>query len=112
MPACGKTERRHKKAPRNGELPKMTITVGISNPAQVVASILHTVKSISCLQPLHTWVLSNSSEKISASLPQLGHLQEKEVRVLWASNPGQCIGVLIIISFFGDGVYGLRIIRS
>jgi hypothetical protein len=32
----------------------------------------HRVKSISRPQPLQTWVLSNSSEKISASFPQSG----------------------------------------
>jgi len=47
-----------------------------------VPSSLHWVKSICSLQPLHTCVLSNSSEKISTSFPQLAHLHIKDFKVL------------------------------
>jgi hypothetical protein len=62
--------------------------------------IVHLVKSISCWQPLQICFLSNSSEKISASFPQLGHLQTKDFRPLNCSKPGQCLGMLILTSFF------------
>jgi hypothetical protein len=61
----------------------------------IPASGVHLVKSICCRQPLQKCCLSNSSEKISASLPQLGHLQTKDFRYLICSNPGQCWGVVI-----------------
>lgn len=60
------------------------------------ASSLHCEKSMGVLQPLQTWGLSNSSEKISFSFPQLGHLQVKDERFLFACKPGQCSGVLFI----------------
>jgi hypothetical protein len=71
----------------------------VSLPDQIPVSNLHCVKSISCLHPLHTCFFSNSSEKISVSLPQLGHLQEKDFRFLNCSYPGQCCGVVIMASF-------------
>ena len=62
------------------------------------ASMLHLVKSISWPHPGHTCLLSNSSENISFSFPQLGHLQVKAFKLLNCSNPGQCRGVVIIAS--------------
>jgi hypothetical protein len=62
---------------------------------EALDSMLHFEKSIGCLQFLQVCGRSNSSEKISFSVPQLGHLQVNEVRFLFASKPGQCIGVLI-----------------
>src|SRR4030067_2185089 len=59
---------------------------------------VHFVKSISCLQPLQVCFLLNSSEKISTSFPQVGHLHMKDFRPLNCSNPGQCCGVLIATS--------------
>lgn len=61
-------------------------------------SIVHLVKSISLPQPAHTCLLSNSSENISFSFPQLGHLQVKALRFFKSSNPGQCRGVVMITS--------------
>jgi hypothetical protein len=46
------------------------------------------------LHLLHTWGLSNSSEKISFTSPQAGHLQEKDSMFLRLENPGQCDGKL------------------
>jgi hypothetical protein len=66
------------------------------------ASIVQRVKSISLPHPLHTCFLSNSSEKISFSLPQSGHLQEKDSRFLNLSNPGQCSGVVILGFLFAS----------
>jgi len=62
------------------------------------ASMLHLVKSISWPHPWHTCLLSNSSENISFSFPQLGHLQINALRFFKSSNPGQCRGVVIIAS--------------
>jgi hypothetical protein len=62
--------------------------------AFAVDSMVHFVKSISFLQPGQICGLSNSSEKISFSLPQFGHLQIKELKFLNFSNPGQCAGVV------------------
>jgi hypothetical protein len=59
----------------------------------------HCVKSISFPQPSHLWALSNSSEKISFSWPQLGHLQLNDLRCLKFAKPGQCIGFVIISSY-------------
>jgi hypothetical protein len=68
-------------------------------PSVVAAPpMLHFVKSISSPHPAQTWALSNSSEKISFSFPQLGHLQSKDFRLLKDSKPGQCCGVVIFIS--------------
>ena len=62
---------------------------------------VHFVKSISWRQPLQVCFLSNSSEKISTTFPQLGHLHTKDFRSLNCSKPGQCRGILILlISFF------------
>ena len=61
-------------------------------------SIVHLVKSISLPHPAHTCFLSNSSENISFSFPQLGHLQIKAFKLLNRSNPGQCRGVVMITS--------------
>jgi hypothetical protein len=47
--------------------------------------------------------LLNSSEKISFSCPQLGHLQTNDFRFLKLSKPGQCCGVLI-----GHLLYALK----
>ena len=41
--------------------------------------------------------LSNSSEKISFSFPQFGHLQIKDVSFLNLSKPGQCWGDVVIL---------------
>jgi hypothetical protein len=60
--------------------------------------MLHLVKSISWPHPWHTCLLSNSSENISFSFPQLGHLQINALRSFKSSNPGQCRGVVIIAS--------------
>jgi len=57
--------------------------------------IVHCEKSICSLHCGQVCGRSNSSEKISFSLPHFGHLQIKDERFLLASNPGQCIGVLI-----------------
>jgi hypothetical protein len=62
------------------------------------ASMLHLVKSISWPHPGHTCLLSNSSENISFSFPQLGHLQINALRFCKSSNPGQCLGVVMIAS--------------
>ena len=62
------------------------------------ASMLHLVKSISWPHPEHTCLLSNSSENISFSFPQLGHLQINALRFFKSSNPGQCFGVVMIAS--------------
>jgi len=45
-------------------------------------SNVHWVKSIFSLQPSHTWVWSNSSEKISTPFPQFGHLHSNDFKVL------------------------------
>lgn len=70
--------------------------------------MLHFEKSIGCLQFLQVCDRSNSSEKISFSVPQLGHLQVNELRFLFASNPGQCIGVLI----FSTSLYDICVSQS
>jgi hypothetical protein len=46
------------------------------------ASSVHCVKSISFLHEAHTWDFSNSSENISFSAPQLGHLHVNDFRFL------------------------------
>jgi hypothetical protein len=46
------------------------------------ASKVHWVKSMGFLHLLHTWVLSNSSEKISISSLQLGHLHLNDCKFL------------------------------
>ena len=56
---------------------------------------VHFPKSTSLWQPRHSCFLSNSSEKISISFPQLGQLQRNDFRFPNSSNPGQCCGVLI-----------------
>jgi hypothetical protein len=56
----------------------------------VPASMVHLEKSIGSLHPEHDRGLSNSSEKISFSLPHFGHLQVNDVKFLCVSNPGQC----------------------
>ena len=67
-----------------------------TNSCYASASKEHFVKSISSPHPLQVCFLSNSSEKISVSFPQLGHLQTKDCKCLNASKPGQCCGVVII----------------
>ncbi len=65
---------------------------------QAVPSKVHWVKSISCLHAPQVWDFSNSSEKISFSSPQLGHLQVNDFRFLNCSHPGQCCGVDMVFS--------------
>ena len=50
----------------------------------------HWVKSIDLPHLLHVCGRSNSSEKISLSSPQLGHLQLNDLSVLKFAKPGQC----------------------
>jgi hypothetical protein len=69
---------------------------GSRSPA--LPSGVHLEKSISFLQTEHKCALLNSSEKISFSLPQSGHLQTKELKLLKLSHPGQCAGVFMISS--------------
>ncbi len=57
------------------------------------------MKSISSPHWVHLWTFSNSSEKISLVALHLGHLQVKDFSSLKFSNPGQCWGVLMTISF-------------
>jgi hypothetical protein len=83
----------------NSACPKIfKIETVLTKEDQTLASSEHFVKSISSLHPLQTCVLSNSSEKISVSLPHFGHLHEKDFRFLNCSNPGQCCGVDISCS--------------
>jgi hypothetical protein len=60
-------------------------------------SSVHFVKSIGFPHPLQVWGRLNSSEKISFSLPQSGHLQVKDFKLLRSSNPGQCCGVVMLL---------------
>ena len=57
----------------------------------------HLVKSTGCLHLVHLCSRLNSSENISISAPHSGHLQRKDERFLKFSNPGQCVGVVIVI---------------
>lgn len=70
-------------------IPTASLEEGASHHSQP-ASMVHLEKSIGCWQFLQTWDLWNSSEKISFSSPQLGHLQMKDFKLLLDSNPGQC----------------------
>ena len=63
---------------RHGQAPRSYRGVGSDAPPVRV----HFVKSISFWHPLQVCFLSNSSEKISASFPQLGHLHIKDFRFL------------------------------
>ncbi len=56
----------------------------------IISALLN---SIFVLQLGQTWLLSYSSENISTSVPQLGHLIVIDLRSLNWSNPGQCCGV-------------------
>jgi len=47
-------------------------------------SMEHTSKSMGCPQPEQVWDRSNSSENISFSLPQFGHLQVNDDKFLCA----------------------------
>jgi len=71
---------------------KITLFTYFSVCCHVDGIRLHLVKSISCLHPLQECRLSNSSEKISISLPQLGQLQRQDLRFFNCSKPGQCCG--------------------
>jgi hypothetical protein len=73
-----------------------SLYLGAADPA--VPSIEHLLKSISCLHPGQMCCLLNSSEKISFSFPQPGHLHTKELKFLKFSYPGQCAGVFILSS--------------
>ncbi len=57
--------------------------------------MVHLLKSIGLWHLPQVCCLSNSSEKISFSAPHSGHLQIKDFRLLFCSNPGQCFGVVI-----------------
>jgi hypothetical protein len=74
----------------------------------VPASRVHWVKSIFSPHPLQVCSFSNSSEKISFSFPQFGHLHVKAFKSLNCSHPGQCWGVvminLLIIQSFHDSI--------
>ncbi len=67
--------------------------------------MVHFVKSISLPHSEQVCFWLNSSEKISFSSPQLGHLQVKAFRCLKSSNPGQCWGVVMSFPCFSVAVF-------
>jgi hypothetical protein len=66
---------------------------------------VHLVKSILMWHFGQECSLSNSSEKISMSFPQLGHLHSKDDRFFNCSHPGQDFGVLILCLLTKDTVF-------
>jgi hypothetical protein len=86
------------------------MTIVLINFDYACPSKVHCVKSICSPQPSHKWVLSNSSEKISFSRPQFGHLQLNDESVLKFAKPGQCFGVDIISSLnkIASQIYVIR----
>jgi hypothetical protein len=71
-------------------------------------SKVHLVKSMGFLQAAQRCSRLNSSEKISFSLPQFGHLHTKDFKFLRSCMPGQCMGVVMAYLLF----YGLVSVRS
>jgi hypothetical protein len=69
---------------------------------------VHCAKSIGFPQSLQVCGFSNSSEKISFSLPHAGHLQVKDFRFLNDAYPGQCWGVDMISSYTVNCLFFLQ----
>jgi hypothetical protein len=86
------------------------MTIVLINLGYACPSKEHCVKSICFPQLSHKWVLSNSSEKISFSRPQFGHLQLNDESVLKFAKPGQCFGVDITSSLnkIASQIYVIR----